>query len=90
MTESAAPLAGVRAPARRASGGVGWSTWLYIALSAVVFIGVWQVIAMNVPPVILPKRVDHLAPTPTPIPNLSKPTVTKSLLGEDNPFDRRH
>jgi serine/threonine-protein kinase len=46
--------------------------------------------AVKHPPVILPKRVDHLAPTPTPIPNLSKPTVTKSLLGEDNPFDRRH
>jgi serine/threonine protein kinase len=46
------------------------------------------------PPLPSPKRVDHLAPSlPTlpSLPALPRPaTTTKSLSGDENPFDRRH
>ena len=47
-------------------------------------------VAIKHAPVIPPKRVDQLVPAPPAVPTLSRPTVTKSLLGNDNPFDRRH
>ena len=57
MSETAAPLVRPRA-AGRVAPGADWATPLYVVLSGVAFVAVWQIVAMNVPPVILPKPLD--------------------------------
>jgi len=55
MTRSAVPLAKARANGERSMlAAIGRSYYLLGAVSAVIFLVVWQIVSMNVPPVILP------------------------------------
>ena len=55
MTQSATPLdRAATNGVRSILAGLGWNQYLLGTLSAVAFIAVWQVISMNVPPIILP------------------------------------
>ncbi len=55
MTQSAVPLARAKPNGERSVlGAIGLSYYVIGAVSAVVFLVVWQIVSMNVPPVILP------------------------------------
>lgn len=55
MTQSAVPLARARANGGRSVlAALGRNHYLLVAASGVVFLVVWQIVSMNVPPVILP------------------------------------